>query len=1119
MASPSVVASFEQLVRALMSGNNDQRGAAESAYNASKEQPDTLFACLVTLLRTSTDAEVRSMCAVLLRRTVSAQAPNTTDGTKLVARLSPPVLASFKQELLSAVEHEAERSIRRKVADAIGVLGRETVRNGSWPELFPFVLVATRAENANLHESALQIITELADTLANSFKAEHGTLKAVFAHALGNAHSAVRIAGFQALASFLLALDAASERAPFQELIPLMLQAISSALNSGAEDDARDGLEIFVEIADTQPKFLKKHVHALVHALVSVASAPSLEEATRHLAFECMLTLSESAPAMCRKIDGFAPAVIPLALHMMLELEGDTPDELDEWEKAAFGEDTSEISDYDVGSEALDRFAVALGGKLCLPIILEQVGQLAQSADWKRRHAALMAISQAGEGCSKQLSRQLGAVVAMVVANLADAHARVRWASVNTIGQMCTDFGPQLQETYHSQLLPALCAAMDDGSMRVQGHAASAIINFCEHTTRETLEPYLEALLGKLLLLLQRNVRHVQEQAVTAVASIADVADGSFAPFYDTFVPGLIAILSSAQGKEMHMLRGKAMECVSLIGLAVGREKFEPHAVAVMDAMLSSQVGGQLAPDDPQLSFMLQASARICKCLGDGFVPYLAHVVPPLLKSAQADPGLELTDADEGVENDDDEEADGRETVTVTIPGVGNKRISIRTSALEEKATACSMLTTYAQELRAGFFPYVREVASVLGELVSFEYMEDVRIAAGQALPELVRSAALAHEQDAAGATSELVQQLLHFALEKLTVQMADDPDVPTCGALTEVASSLVELSVEHASARLSDAQLAELCKTLAQLLGESFERRQEHEQALLADRTADDDDEDEEEVPADEETLLSQIVECIGQGLKAYHSPFLALLSSSILPRVQALLAPERSASDRTAAMCVFDDIIEHCSADGGSAPFVTLGTPVLIQYATDESASVRQAAVYGLGVLAQHAGAAFTDEQCRRACAALVAVVTAPTARDDDSESASDNAISALGKMMLHRADVLAASPSILDTWLSYLPLRADMDEAVIVHAQLCSLVERHGAALLGAHGERAPTLVRALVNVLTSPELSDQQTRQRATALLHAMRAQPAASAALAQLQLSEHESARLNAALSG
>lgn len=57
---PTVVASFEQLVRALMSGDNQQRGLAEDAYNASKEQPDTLFACLVTLLRTSTDAQVRA---------------------------------------------------------------------------------------------------------------------------------------------------------------------------------------------------------------------------------------------------------------------------------------------------------------------------------------------------------------------------------------------------------------------------------------------------------------------------------------------------------------------------------------------------------------------------------------------------------------------------------------------------------------------------------------------------------------------------------------------------------------------------------------------------------------------------------------------------------------------------------------------------------------------------------------------------------------------------------------------------------------------------------------------------------------------------------------------------
>lgn len=41
---------------------------------------------------------------------------------------------------------------------------------------------------------------------------------------------------------------------------------------------------------------------------------------------------------------------------------------------------------------------------------------------------------------------------------------------------------------------------------------------------------------------------------------------------------------------------------------------------------------------------------------------------------------------------------------------VGDRKISIRTSVLEEKATACNMLCCYADELEAGFFPYVEQV-------------------------------------------------------------------------------------------------------------------------------------------------------------------------------------------------------------------------------------------------------------------------------------------------------------------------------------------------------------------------------------------------------------------------
>ena len=41
---------------------------------------------------------------------------------------------------------------------------------------------------------------------------------------------------------------------------------------------------------------------------------------------------------------------------------------------------------------------------------------------------------------------------------------------------------------------------------------------------------------------------------------------------------------------------------------------------------------------------------------------------------------------------------------------VGDKKVCIRTTLLEEKATAVNMLCCYADELKEGFYPYVAQV-------------------------------------------------------------------------------------------------------------------------------------------------------------------------------------------------------------------------------------------------------------------------------------------------------------------------------------------------------------------------------------------------------------------------
>lgn len=64
-----------------------------------------------------------------------------------------------------------------------------------------------------------------------------------------------------------------------------------------------------------------------------------------------------------------------------------------------------------------------------------------------------------------------------------------------------------------------------------------------------------------------------------------------------------------------YLFLGKAIECVTLIGVAVGSEKFSADATEVMDMLLKTHGdgGAELPDDDPQTSYLISAWSRICK--------------------------------------------------------------------------------------------------------------------------------------------------------------------------------------------------------------------------------------------------------------------------------------------------------------------------------------------------------------------------------------------------------------------------------------------------------------------------------------------------------------------------
>ncbi len=70
------------------------------------------------------------------------------------------------------------------------------------------------------------------------------------------------------------------------------------------------------------------------------------------------------------------------------------------------------------------------------------------------------------------------------------------------------------------------------------------------------------------------------------------------------FMPMLKYIVQNANQPELRLLRGKTIECISLIGLAVGRDKFMADCSEVMQLLLKSQTADgqeEMSDDDPQV--------------------------------------------------------------------------------------------------------------------------------------------------------------------------------------------------------------------------------------------------------------------------------------------------------------------------------------------------------------------------------------------------------------------------------------------------------------------------------------------------------------------------------------
>lgn len=624
---------------------------------------------------------------------------------------------------------------------------------------------------------------------------------------------------------------------------------------------------------------------------------------------------------------------------------------------------------------------------------------------------------------------ELDKVLELVVPALRDPHPRVRFAGCNALGQMSTDFASTMQEKYHQVILSNIIPVLDAAEPRVQSHAAAALVNFCEEAEKAILEPYLDELLSHLLRLLQSPKRFVQEQALSTIATIADSAETAFGKYYDTLMPLLFNVLREEQSKEYRLLRAKAMECATLIALAVGKEKMGGQALDLVQILGHIQQN-IVDADDPQSSYLLHCWGRMCRVLGMDFVPYLPGVMPPLLELASAKADIQLLEDPEQVQAIEEE---GWELVPLK-----GKVIGIKTSALEEKNTAIELITIYAEILEASFESYVVDISSKIAfPGLAFFFHDPVRVSSAKLIPQLLNSYKKAH-----GEQHPQFQQLWARSAEKVIEVLTAEPAIGTLAEMYQCFYECVEVVGKNS---LSQEQMDRFIQSTKSALEEYQERvkgrLEEKQEALNAGAEDEDDSESRQFAIEDDESLLSDMN-------KSFHTIF-KNMGAAFIPSWQQLMpfydtfVSSNDSTQRQWAICIFDDLVEFCGPQ--SWEFRDHIIQPLINGMQDKNSANRQAAAYGVGIAAQKGGPAWA-EFASASLEFLFQVTKVANARSDEEVFATENACAAIAKILHYNNSKVMNAQQVVESWIETLPILNDEETAPYAYSFLAQLIDQY-------------------------------------------------------------------------
>ncbi|KAJ9177665.1 hypothetical protein P3X46_012857 [Hevea brasiliensis] len=808
-------------------------------------------------------------------------------------------------------------------------------------------------------------------------------------------------------------------------MVALIFQG-NLAFDKDNEDYAQMAFEELIEMTNERPDLLLPHVNEIFQCIYQVLDKPEFEEKTRFLAEELMELLLlhyRHAGQVVIQTGKFLGRIFS-----MLTAVDDDPEK------------------YAQGVKRLARYAPVMGGQY----ILEKFSMMFEwhyfSQEWQCRHAAVISHSIIANNCRESIDK-FDILVEQPIKAVDDTHFRVRWAAIGAIEEFSCYLNPEFQLQYYQKVLPALIKALNFSSHPcIQVQAASSLFYFIQHCTSDLLKPYTDEIIHKLLSCLQRGKQLLKEEALTAIASLASSSEDCFQPHYKTVMPYVKVAMMKASAESDHILLLKSIECMTMVGVAAGKEKFCDDIQMVVQLLISLQES-KLEIEDPMRNQVLLAWGRLCKCLGPDFQPYLGVVIPHVLQSAKL--GSHVTSL---------KHSESENSFQSIMPlSLGDESTERKQLVLEEIAKACKVLCLCATELKEGFDLWIDEVAHTLVPLLNFDLYEEVREVSILALPELLKSFKAAMEKGYVERYQELpFEELCSFIVTALVEALHKEPLME----IQIITLEAIEECMEISGPTLNTEQIKRFLHiTMKILITSSNLSRNRVENKEL-------------------EIFHNKASDCFITFTKAYKDS-LSQFFDQLLSSMAYMWENDKSLEERRTALRIFSDVAQKCQEE--ALNYCKGRLQFLFDACYERKPEVLQIVAQGIGVSAEFGGSIFKSHM-KEALGGLNSIMLRPETLRPDYLAAHDAAVSALGKIFLCHHEELN-EVKVFGIWLSHLPIFNDLDQARVVHDQLCSMIEKFSELIVHKDSTHLSKIFAVFAEILRAGQnLASKETVNR-------------------------------------